>query len=246
MAYFVYYETMQAEPNIAAVGALVGVPSRAAMLLALASGEALPASELAYRARLSPQTASSHLAKLVEGGLLRVERCGRHRYYCMANAEVSQIIEGMMALAQPVALRSRPDRDRLKELCAGRSCYNHLAGELGVAIATALVSRRLIRLKEKDYEVTRAGRRWFADFGIDIGDLKRQRRLFARRCIDWSERKPHIGGALGDALTTQLFARKWIRRGKKARSVHLTERGRRELKGFCRSTWNAASDVPGR
>lgn len=221
---------MNVGPNIAAVGALVGVPTRAAMLWALAGGQALPASELAYRAYLSPQTASSHLAKMVDGGLLVVERCGRHRYYRMANAEVSQIVEQLMALAPAPRVRGRPDMERNNPLRRARSCYGHLAGRLGVLLTASLSEQGLVQLAKQDYLLTRAGEAWFLDFGIDPAVLKKQRRMFARRCIDWSERLPHLGGALGDAFATRLFELKWIKRAKRGRAVLVTNRGGPALK----------------
>lgn len=225
---------MDAQPDIAAIAALVGVPTRAAMLWALADGQALPASELAFRAYLSPQTASSHLNKMVDGGLLSVEHCGRHRYYKMANAEVSQIIEHLMALAPPMKLRGRADQTKVDPLHSARTCYGHLAGRLGVTLAEGLSEQGLIRLEGQDYRVTRPGERWFTDFGLDLEALTKQRRMFARRCIDWSERVPHLGGALGDALAAHLFDLKWIRRAKRGRAVRVTEAGRQELKKMLR------------
>ncbi|MGH8773497.1 MAG: ArsR/SmtB family transcription factor, partial [Burkholderiales bacterium] len=224
-------------PHLASIGALIGVPTRAAMLLALADGQALPASELAYRAYLSPQTASTHLTKMVEGGLLSVERFGRHRYYKMANADVAQIVEHLMALAPPEKLRGRADRARVDPLRESRLCYGHLAGRLGVAMAEGLKGRRLVRLEGQDYRVTRNGESWFVEFGIDLARLRRQRQVFARRCIDWSERVPHIGGALGSALASRMFELKWIRRTKRPREVVLTDAGRRGLRGQLSLEW---------
>lgn len=221
---------MNVVPDLAAIGALVSVPPRAAMLSALADGQALPAGELAFRAYVSPQTASADLGKMVEGGLLRVERCGRHRYYRLAHAEVAQIIEHLLALAPPVKLRARADQAKVDPLRAARTCYGHLAGRLGVTLAEALNQKGLIRLTGQDYRVTRAGASWFADFGIDLAALRKQRRTLAHRCIDWSERVPHVGGALGDAFTTQLFELGWVRRAQPRRAVRVTEPGRRALK----------------
>ena len=221
---------MKAAPDIATIGTLVSVPTHAAMLCVLADGQALPASELAFRAYLSPQTASAYLARMVEGGPLRVERCGRHRYYRMSNAEVAQIVEQLMALAPPVRLRAPPDQAKVDPLRAARTCYGHLAGQLGVAVAESLSQKGLIRLENQDYGVTRPGESWFAAFGIDLAALGKQRRTFAHRCIDWSERVPHIGGALGGAFATRLLELDWIRHAQHSRAIRVTEPGRLALK----------------
>lgn len=223
---------MNVIPDIATIDALMRAPARAALLWALADGQSLPASELAYRAYVSPQTASAHLARLVDGGLLRVEQCGRHRYYGMANAEVVQAVEQLIALAPPVKLRARKDQAEVDPLRAARTCYGHLAGRLGVAVTEALVQKGLIRLDEQAYQVTGPGEAWFADFGIDLVSLRKQRRAFAHRCIDWSERVPHMGGALGDTVTTRLFQLDWVRRSQRRRAVQVTESGRQALKKF--------------
>ncbi|TAM89192.1 MAG: transcriptional regulator [Candidimonas sp.] len=221
---------MNAEPDISTIGALVGVPARTAMLQALADGRALPASELAWRAYVSPQTASAHLAKMVAGGLLKVERCGRHRYYAIANQDVAQIIEHMMVLAPPARMRDRHDHAQVDPLREGRTCYGHLAGRMGVALVGGLCESGFLRLEGDAYRVTRGGRLWFADLGVDLQALEKMRRSFARRCIDWSERVPHLGGALGDALTARLFEADWLRRAPRGRAVRVTERGRQHLR----------------
>lgn len=125
---------------------------------------------------------------------------------------MTQIVEHLMALALPAGLRGRPDRAQVDPLHTARTCYGHLAGRLGVVLAEGLCTRKLIRLEDQDYRVTRLGERWSADFDLDLEALKKRQRMFARRCIDWSERVPHLGGALGDALAARLFELEWIRR----------------------------------
>lgn len=227
---FMYHGNMNANLDIAPIGALIGAPARAAMLVALMDGRLLPAGELAFQAYVSPQAASAHLCKLVEGGLLEVEVCGRHRYYRLANAEVGQVIESMMTFAAPVPLRPLPEREGLKQLRFARSCYDHLAGKLGIMFTHALVDHGLLEENpEQDFTLTAAGENWFQEIGIDLHTLKRQRRAFARRCLDWSERRYHLGGALGSATMAWMFELGWITRIRKSRALRVTEVGRREL-----------------
>ncbi len=225
-----YHGNMDANLNIAPIGALIGAPARAAMLMALMDGRLLPASELAFQARISPQAASAHLSKLAEGGLMAVEIYGRHRYYRLANAEVGQVIESMMTFAAPVQLRAFPEREALKQLRRARSCYDHLAGKLGVALTHALINHGLLEENPgSDFTLTVAGEDWLQKAGIDPHTLKKQRRAFARRCLDWSERRYHLGGALGSAIMGQLFESGWITRTRKSRALRITDIGRREL-----------------
>ena len=211
------------------VVALLGVPARAAMAWALVGGDALPASELAYRAGVTPQTASHHLARMVDGGLLAVERCLRYRYYRLASPAVAEILESLMALSGPPILKNRPDRAAVDPLCQARSCYDHLAGSLAVALADTLRRNGWINLQERDYQVTEIGEHGFVAFGLDLPALRHQRRLFARRCIDWSERRPHIGGALGAALMTRFQESGWIRKNPGDRKIWVTSVGQQGL-----------------
>ncbi len=225
-----YHGNMDINLDIAPIGALIGAPARAAMLMALMDGRLLPAGELAFQAHVSPQAASAHLSRLLEGGLLVVEACGRHRYYRLANAEVGQVIESMMTFAAPVQLRALPEREALKRLRFARSCYDHLAGKLGITFTHALVDHCLLEENPgQDFTLTAAGENWFQEIGIDIPTLKKRRRAFARRCLDWSERRYHLGGALGSATMERMFELGWIARIRKSRALRVTEVGRREL-----------------
>jgi DNA-binding transcriptional ArsR family regulator len=216
---------MPAEPDISIIAALIGKPARAVMLLALMDGCSLPAGELAYCARVSPQTASSHLAKLVEGNLLVVTTVGRHRYYALRSAEVAQAIEALSAIAPQGRVRSLREGKKVEAIRKARTCYDHLAGVLGVALARALAERGFFVLEPGCCEVTPAGLRWLNDWGIDVAELQKSRRTFARPCVDWSERRLHIGGAVGAAITDTLFDRGWIRRIPDSRGVLLTQAG---------------------
>ncbi|HSZ76156.1 MAG TPA: hypothetical protein VK775_02025 [Chthoniobacterales bacterium] len=215
------------EPEISSLAALIGEPARGRILFALLDGRSLPATELAQRSGITCQTASSHLAKLIEGELLQVIPQGRHRYYRLANARVAELLESMARFAP----RKETNSSKLKTpMQIARTCYDHLAGRLGVMITEAIVGRRLLREVGRDYQITRKGVQWFAELGIDTRVLQKSGRVFARQCLDWSERRNHLAGALGSALAEQSFERVWIERVRENRAVRITEFGHRELK----------------
>src|ERR1700736_2299422 len=219
------------DPENTGIAALIGEPSRAAMLLSLLDGRRLAASELALRANTSPTAASGHLAKLVAGGLLRVERAGRQRLYQIANENVAHAIEALAVIAKPARIVALSQNIIASDLRAARSCYDHLAGRLGVGITEALVTRRAIVLDgPSDYRVTRFGEAFFAAFGVDVAQARANKRHFARQCLDWTEHRAHLAGALGAALRTCLFDRDWIRRTQPSRALRVTEAGRKAFK----------------
>ncbi len=220
---------MNATPDLAAVATLIADPSRAAILSALLGGYSLPAGELARFAKISPQTASAHFAKLVSGGLLSVTKTGRHRYYALSNKEVARALESLALIAPAQRVRSLNQRLETQAICHARTCYDHLAGTLGVRLAQALIDNQIIQQYEEVFEVTIDGAQWFAKFGINCVDLQAQQRVFAVACIDWSERKPHIAGALGAAIARQMFQMKWLVRSGESRAVKVTESGYRML-----------------
>ncbi len=217
---------MNADINLAATAALIADPTRSQILLALLDGRSLPAGELARIARVTFSTASTHLAKLADGGLVLAERSGRHRYYCLAGPQVGQALETLAVLAPPRPVRSLREADAGKAIHFARTCYDHLAGRVGVALAQQLVSGGWLTVADGSFEPTEAGARHFAAFGIDLPLLRRQRRAFAPCCLDWSERRHHIAGSLGAALTSRLLERDWLRRMPGTRAVQLTEAGR--------------------
>lgn len=219
------------EPYFAGIAALMGDPARANMLAALMDGRAMTAKELSLVAGVSPPTASGHLGKLVEGRLLDVIVQGRYRYYRLANSLVARAIEAIMALSGAEEPRLRRPASRAAEaLRAARTCYDHLAGRLGVDLVDRLLGQGHIQPSETDYQVTRRGNAFFAELGIDVAALARQRRGFARPCLDWSERRPHLAGALGAALARQCFALGWIERSRESRAVAITAPGRAALR----------------
>ena len=208
----------------------MGEPARSRMLIALLDGRALPAGELARISGVSAQSASGHLSKLVDGGLLAVQREGRHRYYRIAKPEVAHALEALGAISTVPRLPSVP-RDRQTEaLCTVRSCYDHLAGRVAVELAGALESSRVIAPSgERNYELGPHGKQWFTKLGLDVDALRHSRRSFARQCLDWTERKPHVAGALGAALCSRLLDLGWIARRPRTRALRITQRGAREL-----------------
>ena len=202
---------MKDGPNIAAIAALMGDPARANMLTALMDGRALTVSELAGAAGVGLPTASGHLAKLDQAGLLSAERQGRHRYFRLSGADVALVLEGLMGLAQrtgAVRVRTGP---RDVALRTARVCYDHLAGERAVRLMRSLLDRALIE-DEAAPRITAAGRDFFEGVGIDVPALERERRPLCRTCLDWSERRGHLGGSLGAAVLDRVVAAGWARR----------------------------------
>jgi len=231
------------DANIAAVAALIGDEARAAMLLALVTGRPLSASELAALARVRPQTASSHLAKLVRGSLLHVERQGRFRYYRVANPDVAAAIEALGVIAPTKRVRALGATIKQQALRLARTCYDHLAGRLGVALFQALVERDALceldridpsqRKRRSALGAVALGPRAaavFGDLGIDLEELRSAHRQFAPACLDWTETEPHLGGSLGAALCCAFFENDWCRHRPRLRAVTLTDRGRHALR----------------
>ncbi|WP_123043600.1 ArsR/SmtB family transcription factor [Cohnella candidum] len=221
---------MNAYPDFSYVAKLIAEPARAAILNGLMDGSSLPAGELAYRASVSAPTISSHLAKLVEGGLITVHQQGRHRYFKIADASVAEILEKLGTLAPPVQVRSLRQSEELKRVRRARTCYDHLAGELGVGLAESLVKRNMIILENGEYAVTEPGKELFSRWGIRLEEARVKRRVFAKACLDWSERRFHISGWLGAAMATRFFELGWIERVDGSRAVRLTEAGKAALR----------------
>ncbi|WP_421781927.1 ArsR/SmtB family transcription factor [Kiloniella litopenaei] len=221
---------MDAEPSMASIGALIGSPARSAMLALLFDGRALTATELSQAAGVSAATASEHLSKLITGGLLVCEKHGRHRYYKLAGEDVAEALEPLIHLVRHKPAPIRQASSEQKQIRCARLCYDHMAGELGVSITTALVAHGYLSIEDRHYNVTTKGEQFFAELGIDLGSLRKTRRQFAPQCLDWSERKPHVAGALGAAITLLAFNLKWIERTKHRRIIKLTDLGREQFK----------------
>jgi DNA-binding transcriptional ArsR family regulator len=218
------------DADIVRIAALIGDPTRANMLLALMGGLALPAGELALCANVAPQTASAHLSKLLDGKLLSVEVQGRHRYYRLSSPEIGSVIESLATVAPlPISFAQR-ESERDNPLRFARTCYNHLAGAVAVEINDALQQHGfLVTERHKQYRATLDGRLWFEKLGIDLDHVQPSRDSFARQCLDWTERRHHLAGALGAALLERLFELKWMARLDRTRAVRVTHQGRDHL-----------------
>jgi DNA-binding transcriptional ArsR family regulator len=241
---FVYDRTMESEPSFARLGALLGDPARANILSALKDGRACTAKELGFAARVSAPTTSSHLAKLADAGLITVEKSGRHRYYRLAGAGLADLLESLAVFmpTRPVPVR-RPSEQQMG-LARARMCYDHLAGHLGVAVTDALVDYGHLEPAGLDFALTPSGERFLCRLDVDVAAVKRRRRVFARQCLDWSERRHHLGGALGAAFATACLDRDWIRRDPGDRRVEVTEAGSGALEALLPSI-RLTPDTPG-
>lgn len=215
---------------IAVVAELIGEPARAAMLVSLLDGQPRNAGELAMIANVSAQSASGHLSKMIAGGLLKAKSSGRHRSYRLAGADVAHAIEALGVIATlppPAAALSRRSEHEFRH---ARTCYDHLAGRIAVEMVRALEAERVIWVTgEREFALGNNARSWFSDLGVDLAELRRLRRSFALQCLDWTERKPHIAGALGAALCARMVTLGWFAKRGATRALRVTHQGSREL-----------------
>lgn len=217
---------MRAGTDLAQIASLVGDPARANMLAALMGGTALTASELAMEAGVTLPTASAHLARLSDGGLLRMTRQGRHRYYALAGHQVAGMLESIMGVAAELGPRKVLPGPRDTAMREARICYDHLAGEAGVAMFDAFAARDLIAIEGDEVNLTTRGAIYFSGFGLDIEAMLEKRRPVCRSCLDWSVRRSHLAGSLGAGLLDRFIALRWVRREKDSRVIRFTPPGR--------------------
>jgi DNA-binding transcriptional ArsR family regulator len=225
---------MKDGPNIARIAALLGDPARADVLTALMTDRALTATELAAVAGVTKQTMSAHLSKLLDAGLIAVAQQGRHRYFRLADQDVAGLLESLMGVAfrtGAVRLISSPREPALRK---ARVCYDHLAGEFGVAAYEALLRHGAFKVSADGLGLSEAGRTWFRDLGVDTAAAAGMRRTFCRACMDWSERRHHLAGSLGKAFLSRLEELKWAARDKNSRVVRFTARGQRAFQELLR------------
>jgi DNA-binding transcriptional ArsR family regulator len=215
--------------DIAPAAALMADPARAAMLGALLGGTPLSAGELSHLAGVSPATASAHLARLLDGGLVAVTKQGRHRYYRLAGHEVATVLEALAQISPVRPVRSLRQSREAAALAQARTCYDHLAGRAGVELLDALLRTRILNGNGSnvgaEYEVTARGAEKLAGFGVDVTQVRQSRRRFAGACLDWTQRRPHLNGALGAAVTGRLLDLGWLERGPSRRAVRVTGPG---------------------
>ncbi|HEX5866110.1 MAG TPA: helix-turn-helix transcriptional regulator [Beijerinckiaceae bacterium] len=217
---------MTSEPNLAWIASVVGDPARLSILLALMDGRARTAKELAFLARIAAPTASGHLAKLLDSRLVAVEPQGRHRYYRIASALVAEMVEAMAVVAGETT-RADPRLARVDPaLAAARTCYNHLAGRLGVAVADALQRRGDVVFADGVGEVTEQGQAFFDRLGVDARRAGSRGRVFCKPCLDWTERRHHLAGTLGAALCDHCLGAGWLQRSRDSRALTITADGR--------------------
>lgn len=237
---------MKDGPSIAAIAALIGDPARANMLGALMAGRALTAGELAREAGVSAQTASGHLARLGEAGLLLVEAQGRHRYFRLSGSDVAHVLEGLMGLAARTGrLRTRAG-PRDPALRLARTCYDHMAGEWAVRLFDAFTADGRLSLAGGAVSLPEAGRSFFRAEGVDLSALEAGRRPLCRACLDWSERRPHLGGPLGRAVLGHALARNWVRKAAEGRALTVTPPGLTALRAWVGDAVTPLSETIGR
>lgn len=220
---------MTGDADIAAAAALLSDPTRAKLLLAVIDEGALPTSELAGQAGISLSTASEHLAKLAEGGFVVTHKAGRQRYYGVATPAVAAAVEALAVVAPRMTVKSLREATRSELLREARTCYDHLAGHLGVALARGMERERVVIRNDGNYTIGPSAGVWLGSLDIDLKELKQRRRPLVRCCLDWSEGEFHVAGTLGAAVTQRLVELGWIRRRKGNRSVEVTAKGAESL-----------------
>lgn len=221
--------TFAADTDLAAVASAIADRTRATMLAALLDGRALTGVELARLAGVAPSTASEHLSRLVGAGLVSMEPSGRHRYYRVASAEVADALERLGSIAPPQDVHSLRQARVGEALRRARSCYDHLAGRVATELVAGWERRGALVVRDGAFEVTAAGAEELAGLGVELDPLRTQRRAFARQCLDWSERRHHLAGAVGAAVLEQLLSLGWLRRQPGSRALLVTPDGRAGL-----------------
>lgn len=233
-------ESEFADINLSAVAGAIADPARARMLCVLLDGRARTATELAAAAEIGASTASSHFQRLREQGLVEQAAQGKHRYYRLANAEVARALEALLVVAGAERTPFKPNTP--SALREARTCYDHMAGTLAVRIHDAMLARQWLAADGRDYALTPLGEASLAQVGVDVAQARQRRRRFACPCLDWSERRSHLGGALGAALLAALLARGWVDRGLDSRALSVTRKGARQFPAFFGMPDEASAD----
>ncbi|PAD38953.1 helix-turn-helix transcriptional regulator [Terribacillus sp. 7520-G] len=212
--------------HVAAAASLLSEESRSIMLTMMMDGRFHTSGELARAAGITPQTASFHLKKLEEAGFLSRAKQGRHRYYGLKDPAIAQVMESLLTITPPVQVSSFNQAAEDQAIRFARTCYDHLAGSLGILVAETLASNEYVRKEQEQFTLTPMGEAFFSSFGIDLRTLRKKRRSFCHCCLDWSERKHHLAGSLGNALLERFFELNWLKRKSGSRALLLTETGR--------------------
>lgn len=233
-------ESEFADINLSAVAGAIADPARARMLCVLLDGRARTATELAAAAEIGASTASSHFQRLREQGLVEQAAQGKHRYYRLANAEVARALEALLVVAGAERTPFKPNTP--SALREARTCYDHMAGTLAVRIHDAMLARQWLAADGRDYALTPLGEASLAQVGVDAAQARQRRRRFACPCLDWSERRSHLGGALGAALLEALLARGWVDRDLDSRALSVTRKGARQFPAFFGMPDEASAD----
>lgn len=220
---------MKEGPDIALLGSLIGDPARANILIALMSGKALTATELASEAGVTTQTTSSHLKKLEDAGLLKQRKQGRHRYFTLSDDDVGSVLESMMGLAAKRGLVRTQTGPKDEALRKARVCYNHLAGDLGVKVFDSMISNGHLIEQDDDVELTKSGQLFVQKFGIDLEAISNRRRPLCKSCLDWSSRRTHLAGSLGTAILEQFYELGWAKRIDGSRVIEFSTSGEKKL-----------------
>lgn len=218
------------EDQFTNIASLLGGKARSVMLWTLLDGRAYTATELSVCANITAQSASNHLAKLVNANLLAVEKQGRHRYFRYATPEAAGVVESIATLLPLSRDYKRMKKTEPTGTRFARTCYDHLAGKFGVDITNSLRNKGMIEITGREYRVTPSGKEWLQSIGIDVENIRRQKRSFAHQCLDWSERKHHITGALGAAILQAFLNHDWIRRKQNSREIIITPKGKEAIR----------------
>ncbi|MDZ5472229.1 helix-turn-helix domain-containing protein [Bacillus sp. 31A1R] len=217
---------MNFDPIVSEVASMISEESRSAMLLTLLDGRKYTVSELAMVSKITPQTASFHLTKMIEKGIVLSEKLGRHKYLSMANGEVARVLESLLCMTPDRKPNSFREVARSKEIHLARTCYDHLAGTLGVEITNFLLKNNFIIEKENSFDLTENGERYLSKLGINIKEVRKKRRTFSCKCLDWSERRFHLAGALGHSILLFALENHWVERMPLTRALKISARGR--------------------
>lgn len=208
---------------------LIGDATRASILWNLLDGRAFTATELAIAVETSAQNISMHLGKLLDASLISVEKQGRHKYYKFSNKEVAYAVEAMANLVPKPEAPTKKKSEEYSPVKYCRTCYDHLAGKIGVALADSLLEQKIVIENDGVFKISSKGEKWFSDFGINIKEAQKQKRIFLKPCLDWSERRHHIAGSMGALLLNKMITEDWLRRNKNSRAVTITGKGKKEL-----------------